>query len=249
MGEPATENASIALYQYMCQYIVGTEEHVKRMRMMNTIRDNLSSNDNTLIITSGSFGEGIEMRGSDLDIMIIWTLMEVCENKNNNFNPDTVYFAMETNDTQPGFTHYYMLTFTNITFLVLLPRYINEHNVTFPISNSDVELDNAKDGDLKHTIRFDISDNKSVYEQDRRFPFCQRSFHRYIGEDVIMKCIWPEEHVQVIDYEIKWTFNVNVILNSDRRKITSTRGNYNVETLSIFLIDKKGLWQIRKLGL
>ncbi|CAG2203526.1 unnamed protein product [Mytilus edulis] len=103
-AEPATENASIALYQYMCQYIVGTEEHVKRMRMMNTIRDNLSSNDNTLIITSGSFVEGIEMRGSDLDIMIIWTLMEVCENKNNNFNPDTVYFAMETNDTQPGFT-------------------------------------------------------------------------------------------------------------------------------------------------
>ncbi|XP_076071336.1 uncharacterized protein LOC143042761 [Mytilus galloprovincialis] len=126
----------------MCQYIVGTEEHVKEMRMMNTIRDNLSSNDNTLIITSGSFGEGIEMRGSDLDIMIIWTPMEVCENKNNNFNPDTVYFAMETNDTQPGFTQLRLLHSKNRDInrfcvkrghdLYLSSTAIKQHMSTFP---------------------------------------------------------------------------------------------------------------------
>ncbi|CAC5387556.1 unnamed protein product [Mytilus coruscus] len=134
---------------------------------------------------------------------------------------------------------YYILAFTNITFVFLLPRYINENNVTFPRSNSDVDLDNAKDGDLMHTIQSGISDNQSVYEHDRIFPFCQQSFHRYIGEDVRMQCKWPKKHVPVIDYEIKWTLNGNVILNSDKRKITSTRGNYNVETLSIFLIDEK----------
>lgn len=45
-----------------------------------------------------------------------------------------------------------------------------------------------------------------------------------------MKCIWPKEHVQVIDYEIKWTLNGNVILNSDKRKITPF---YNETTYKI----------------
>ncbi|VDI76593.1 Hypothetical predicted protein [Mytilus galloprovincialis] len=90
-----------------------------------------------------------------------------------------------------------------------------------------------------HTIRFDKTGNQSVYEHDRKFPFCQRSFHRFIGEDVKIQCKWPKRHVPVIDYEIKWTLNGNEILNSDKRKKTSTRGHYNIETLSVFLIDKK----------
>lgn len=49
----------------MCQNIVGTADYVKQIRLMNAVRDNLTSNNFGTYITSGSFGEGLEMRGSD----------------------------------------------------------------------------------------------------------------------------------------------------------------------------------------
>ncbi|XP_052076235.1 uncharacterized protein LOC127714233 [Mytilus californianus] len=98
------QDQSKALYQYMCQKIVGTEEHVKTIRTMNAVRDNLSSIGKRTDITSGSFGEGLEMRGSDLDLMRVMICYEVCENTNITFDPDKTYFKMTTEDTQLGFT-------------------------------------------------------------------------------------------------------------------------------------------------
>ncbi|CAG2194704.1 unnamed protein product [Mytilus edulis] len=102
--EPATHDLSVALYRYMCQNIVGTEEQVRTLRMMNTVRDNLQSNEGWTMITSGSLGEGLQIRGSDLDIMMVFTFVEVCENPNIHFYPCTTYFTMEQEDTSPGFT-------------------------------------------------------------------------------------------------------------------------------------------------
>ncbi|XP_052076242.1 uncharacterized protein LOC127714241 [Mytilus californianus] len=104
MSESATENVSTELYQYLCQNIVGTEDHVKTIRMMNTVRDNLQSDKTVTIITSGSFGEGLQMRGSDYDVMTVLKKMEVCEDTPIYFNTDKVYFKMEMVDTQTGFT-------------------------------------------------------------------------------------------------------------------------------------------------
>ncbi|CAC5414219.1 unnamed protein product [Mytilus coruscus] len=70
MTDTDTQNASVSLYRFLCQNIVGTEEQVKSLRIMNNVRDNLASH-NFTEITSGSFGEGIDMRGSDLDIMYV----------------------------------------------------------------------------------------------------------------------------------------------------------------------------------
>ncbi|XP_052077399.1 uncharacterized protein LOC127715403 isoform X2 [Mytilus californianus] len=95
---------SIALYRYMCLNIVGSEEHVKTIRMVHTVRDNLPGNDDKGRITSGSFGEGLEMRGSDIDLMKKIPFTEVCETINIPCNPDKTYFTMETDDTDPGFT-------------------------------------------------------------------------------------------------------------------------------------------------
>ncbi|CAG2256878.1 unnamed protein product [Mytilus edulis] len=89
----------------MCQKIVGTEGHVKTVRMMNSIRDNLSSQDDLTKITSGSFGEGLEIKGSDIDIMYVSKCAEVCESSYTRFNPAKTYFTMATEDTHPGFTH------------------------------------------------------------------------------------------------------------------------------------------------
>ncbi|XP_052076204.1 uncharacterized protein LOC127714220 [Mytilus californianus] len=104
MAETATQNASIALYHYLCQYIVGSEENVKTIRMMSTARDNLQSNKTWTVITSGSLGEGLMMRGSDLDVMLVSKLIEVCEGTNVYFNANKTYFTLEMEDTQPGFT-------------------------------------------------------------------------------------------------------------------------------------------------
>ncbi|CAG2185944.1 unnamed protein product [Mytilus edulis] len=104
LSQPATHQASIALYQYMCNHIVGTEEHVQSLRMINTVRDNLSRNEIQTTITSGSFGEGLDMRGSDVDLVKVISFIEVCENINIPFNQNITYFTMETCEAQPGST-------------------------------------------------------------------------------------------------------------------------------------------------
>ncbi|CAC5387570.1 unnamed protein product [Mytilus coruscus] len=49
-----------------------------------------------------------------------------------------------------------------------------------------------------------------------------------------MQCKWQSEFVN----ETKWTLNGKEVNQSERTKTTATRGNYNVDTVEIFLIDK-----------
>ncbi|CAC5387569.1 unnamed protein product [Mytilus coruscus] len=77
--------------------------------MMNNVRDNLTIINNKTVITSGSFGEGLEMQGSDIDTMNILKYFEICEDTDIPFNPDKPYFAMETYDTPPGYTQLRLL--------------------------------------------------------------------------------------------------------------------------------------------
>ncbi|XP_063413733.1 uncharacterized protein LOC134696075 isoform X2 [Mytilus trossulus] len=75
--------------------------------MMNNVRDNSEKDDNMTSITSGSFGEGLQLRGSDLDIMSVTNYIEVCEDIHHvhiDLNADKVYVIMEMKDTQPGFS-------------------------------------------------------------------------------------------------------------------------------------------------
>ncbi|VDI52690.1 Hypothetical predicted protein [Mytilus galloprovincialis] len=103
MTDTETKTISLALYRYMCQNIVGSENHVKTMRLINTVRDNFTSG-KEYIITSGSFGEGLEMRGSDLDLMIVNKAVKVYEKINTTYNPGHVNLTMETDDVKAGFT-------------------------------------------------------------------------------------------------------------------------------------------------
>lgn len=101
----------------MCQHIVGTEEHVKPVRMMNAVKDNFQNNKDWTVITSGSFKERLQMRGTALDIMMAIKYIEVCEDTNIHFNPDAIYFAIDTQDTQPGFTTLRVLHCNDQSFL------------------------------------------------------------------------------------------------------------------------------------
>ena len=65
----------------MCHHVVGTEETVKTRRMLNAINDNLDHNKVFKYITSGSCGEGLEMKGSDIDIMLVQKECHACKEK------------------------------------------------------------------------------------------------------------------------------------------------------------------------
>ncbi|CAG2197153.1 unnamed protein product [Mytilus edulis] len=106
--ETDEQNTSVALYNYMCQNIVGSEEHVKTIRIMNNVRDNLQSDNRCTLITSGSV-EGLKLQGSDLDLMKVIKDTKVCEDTNVYFE-DNTYFIVETEDTQPGYTQLRLVT-------------------------------------------------------------------------------------------------------------------------------------------
>jgi hypothetical protein len=61
---------------------VGSEETVKTKRTFNSIKDNLEYGRLFTTITSGSFGEGLEMKGSDVDIMYVIPSVRVYEDIN-----------------------------------------------------------------------------------------------------------------------------------------------------------------------
>ncbi|XP_076070634.1 uncharacterized protein LOC143042255 [Mytilus galloprovincialis] len=103
MTDHITQNLSTELYRYMCQSIVGTEDNVKQIRLMNAIRDDLSIHKNEISITSGSYGEGLDMRGSDLDVMYVVQNIKVYDVKPR-LNPISAYLLMDTDNVKPGFT-------------------------------------------------------------------------------------------------------------------------------------------------
>ncbi|VDI58738.1 Hypothetical predicted protein [Mytilus galloprovincialis] len=71
---------------------------------MNTVRDHLKGDKQYTIITTDSFGEGLQMKGSDVDVMFVMNNMEVSEDTHIYCKVDGIYFTMEIEDTQPGFT-------------------------------------------------------------------------------------------------------------------------------------------------
>ncbi|CAC5426156.1 unnamed protein product [Mytilus coruscus] len=81
--------------------------------MMNAVRDNVQYEDGYVCITSGSFGEGLEMKGSDIDIMYVCKAIEVHENMSSVVKDNyKTYCSINMEDTKPGFT-YLSFEFTN----------------------------------------------------------------------------------------------------------------------------------------
>ncbi|XP_071126630.1 uncharacterized protein [Mytilus edulis] len=124
MADTETKTISLALYRYMCQNIVGSENHVKNLRLINTVRDNMTSETFNTIITSGSFGEGLEMRGSDLDVMYVNEKKEVYENVQTSLNSNVLYLSVETEDVKAGFAHLLLKQYYSQS----LGKYFEEHN-------------------------------------------------------------------------------------------------------------------------
>lgn len=70
---------------------------------MNAARDRISSKKKfKTVITSGSFGEGLHLRGSDFDIIYVFKNFEDYENIQPSFNSSIEYFSMDRDDVKPG---------------------------------------------------------------------------------------------------------------------------------------------------
>ncbi|CAG2209095.1 unnamed protein product [Mytilus edulis] len=136
MEESIRQNASIALHRYLSHNITGTEKHVKTIRMMNNAKDYLQTMRNCTFITSGSFGEGLVMRGSDLDVMYVCKFAEVCEDKNVYFKPNITYFEMEAEDCQPCFVRLRLRYFTGRFFF---GSFLEEMGGNYYLSNAKLK--------------------------------------------------------------------------------------------------------------
>lgn len=105
-GISKEERDSLNFYKYICQKI-GSEEDVRVRRLTFVIVDNGSES----CITSGSQGEGLNLNGSDLDLMFIDRWAHVYQSK-----ADVVIkgkgtpIMMYTEDTPPCFTQLYLIT-------------------------------------------------------------------------------------------------------------------------------------------
>ncbi|XP_076116754.1 uncharacterized protein LOC143084230 [Mytilus galloprovincialis] len=98
---------SLNFYKYICQKI-GSEEVVNIRRLAFVIYD---IGHRLTIMTSGSKGEGLNLNGSDLDIMCFDRCAQVFESeKEAVFKGTRLPFIMNTEDTPPCFTQLYLLT-------------------------------------------------------------------------------------------------------------------------------------------
>ncbi|VDH98511.1 Hypothetical predicted protein [Mytilus galloprovincialis] len=101
------KHESLNFYNYLCQKI-GSEEVVKVRRLALVIND---IGQKTNRITSGSKGEGLDLKGSDIDVMTIDCNIEVIESeKDFNIKHQRLSFVINTEDTQPCFTQLYLVT-------------------------------------------------------------------------------------------------------------------------------------------
>lgn len=99
--------------------------------MMNSVRDNLLSNDKTAVITSGSFGEGLDLRGSDVDILLVPKFIDLSEETKFDFNLFESYFTIEMEGIHPGYTRL-RLVYSNTLLIVMC----EEVNGKFFLSNA-----------------------------------------------------------------------------------------------------------------
>ncbi|VDI10817.1 Hypothetical predicted protein [Mytilus galloprovincialis] len=107
-----TNKESIQFYKYLCQKI-GCEKVVKARRLKYTICD-IAFHCQCPMISSGSKGEGLDLKGSDLDVMLIHPDFIVYETEPDALKRNKIYLVMETKDTPPCFTYLRLISPYNV---------------------------------------------------------------------------------------------------------------------------------------
>ncbi|XP_063418881.1 uncharacterized protein LOC134701677 [Mytilus trossulus] len=156
VGTSISAIQSLKFYKYLCQKI-GTEEDVKIRRLAFVIRD-IGHNDT--LITSGSKGEGLNLNGSDLDLMFIDRCAQVYESEEEVvIEGRGLPFMMYTKDTPPCFTHLYLLTYhqnqTLVSVSVSLLNMLDINHTGYAFSSEQYKI--------WHLSNFDASWSSQIH--------------------------------------------------------------------------------------
>lgn len=122
-------SVSLKLYILLNQNIVGSEKYVRTVRKILAIKDRLiSAGENTWsYITSGSRGEGLDIGGSDLDIMFVDKFISVSETEPTYFRPEMSYFRAEPDNVKLGFVHLRLIHSNNANVFELCDFFENDY--------------------------------------------------------------------------------------------------------------------------
>ncbi|XP_063405850.1 uncharacterized protein LOC134689814 [Mytilus trossulus] len=135
---------SLHFYKYLNQKI-GSVEVVRARRLSFIFSDLACSEKETYIMTIGSRGEGLDVKGSDLDLMYISSLFVVYEPGKNDVKDQRLQFFMDIEDTSPCFTHLRLNTmFDNLSYFVqqMIQQHRGENFISSELYKSQLLKEN-----------------------------------------------------------------------------------------------------------
>ena len=188
-----SRDISLSLYRYVCHHVVGSEETVKTRRMFHTMGDNLCHNKVYSQITSGSSGEGLEMKGSDLDIMFAFKDVNVYEDINSaRLNSAKTCVVMETEDTNLGFSRLRLIHCNNNIILKMCKQVGNDVYLSSQLCTS-MFLGKFKGSDVVHGPCLSDKDGFT----DVAFTLQTRQWLSIANQWITRsKCSWPSIDVK-----------------------------------------------------
>lgn len=174
---------------------------MKTIRLMNTIRDHLHSNKKFTIITSGRFGESLDMRGSNVDQINFILCIEVTEDANINAIAGKIYFIMASEYLPPVFTKLRLLHSNDQGIF----ENCDEFRHVYYFSNASIKhrfLSN-----ILSTVHGPcLSDNKGIYIYDLAACVHEKSWIKQATNGITRsKNGWP-------DYDIKRSITKHGVL-------------------------------------
>jgi hypothetical protein len=196
-----SRDTSLSLYRYVCHHVVGTEETVRTRRMLNIIRDNLCKSKVFTQITSGSGGEGLDMKGSHIDIMYVYKDVHVYEDMHSaRVNAAETCVGMKMENNKLGFTHLRLLRCKSNTILKMCTKVGNYLYLSSPLCKSNI---------IRMGCHADVVHGPCLSDKYGYFEFAytlhSRSWISITNQWVtISNSSWPSSDVksQIIDHSV-----------------------------------------------
>ncbi|XP_071128167.1 uncharacterized protein [Mytilus edulis] len=192
------KEVSVSLYKYMCENVVGSENVVRYRRLYCKLNDEIFDDSSYAIISSGSKAEGLDLPGSDYDIMFLAKNWLVYETKPND---DDDVIVLDTDNALPGFA--LLKVADNTTFPCPITVTANGNY----IANIDyLKFILGKENDILYTIHGPSLSNSALDDTDLVFCF---KYHTWptIAKNWLLRyrpSNWPSRDViyNVVDHGV-----------------------------------------------
>ncbi|CAG2240051.1 unnamed protein product [Mytilus edulis] len=173
-----SKSESLHFYEYLCQKI-GSKKVVSARRLTYICRDLKGQLKDIPQITSGSKGEGVDIKGSDFDIMYIDQDFVVYESENDAVHDSRKVFVMDNEDTQPCYTYLQLHSKYKVlhySFKQILQQHRGKTLLSserYKLHKLSLQGDNAKINRIHGPCLSDITDDYDLaccLKCDQKFP-------------------------------------------------------------------------------